>query len=75
MDNREIIIKLQQIEQYISKNTQADEIASKCDHNPYQQIGYYTGALLQVKADLQVLKEIMKEDIQALKRIANEEGR
>lgn len=49
------------VKDYIKFNTDPEKIAKICDNNAHQQIGYYRGALKQIKADLEVIKEMLDE--------------
>ena len=49
------------VKDYIKFNTDEEKIADICNNNPHQQIGYYLGALKQIKADLEVIKEMLDE--------------
>jgi len=49
------------VKDYVEIHTDAEKIAKICDNNAHQQIGYYLGALNTVKADLEVIKELLDE--------------
>ena len=49
------------VKDYIEFSTDSEKIAEICDNNAHQQIGYYLGALKSVKADLEVIKEMLDE--------------
>ena len=49
------------VKDYIEFSTDSERVAEICDNNPHQQIGWYRGALNSVKADLEVIKEMLDE--------------
>jgi len=61
MNKEELKSKLDIVKDYIKFNTDAEKIADICNNNAHQQIGYYLGALKQIKADLEVIKEMLDE--------------
>jgi len=61
MNKEQLIMKLNMVKDYIEFSTDSEKIADICDNNAHQQIGYYLGALRSVKADLEVIKEMLDE--------------
>ena len=49
------------VKDYIKFNTDSEKIADICNNNAHQQIGYYLGALNQIKADLEVIQQMLDE--------------
>lgn len=61
MNKEELKSKLDMVKDYIKFNTDAEKITDICNNNPHQQIGYYLGALKQIKADLEVIQQMLDE--------------
>jgi len=61
MNKEQLIMKLNMVKDRIEFLTDSERVAEICDNNPHQQIGWYRGALKSVKADLEVIKEMLDE--------------
>lgn len=49
------------VKDYIEFSTDSERVAEICENNPYQQIGWYRGALESVAKNLQTIKEWIDE--------------
>lgn len=61
MNKEQLKKSLDIVKDYIQTHTDQEKIADICNNNPHQQIGYYLGALKQIKADLEVIQQMLDE--------------
>ena len=61
MNKEQLIMKLNMVKDYIEQNTVREEVIKICENNPYQQIGWYRGALESVAKNLETIKEWIDE--------------